>query len=286
MARIEPGDYVLFHYYHPSRRGRLTYLRRVLEKGDFCCKKGNIPWTDIHNLEYGDEVATHLGVRFFILRPSLADLMIGVRRLTTIAYPKDLGYILLRASIVPGVKVAEVGSGSGALTFVLTRYVQPQGHVYSFERRPEFLELAQKNLAKLNACEAVTFQLRDVAEHGYGIRDIDVCIVDVPEPWTIVPHAAQCLAKGGRWVSISPTTEQLQKTREALDTHGFTRFEAEEIFLREMLIRPQGSRPSERMVSHTVYVVFADLAKPYPNTGKGTTEDQMLDNLPDGDKLT
>jgi len=260
MAGIKPGDYVLFYYYHPARRGRLTYLRRVLEKGIFSCKKGNIPWSEILKRKYGDEVATHLGVRFHLLRPNLADLMIGVRRLTSIAYPKDIGYILLRASITPGTRIAEVGSGSGALTYILSRYVQPSGHIYSFERRSEFLELARKNLAKLNAKGFVTFELRDVAEEGFGIENMDVCVVDVPEPWTIAQHAAKSLLRGGRWVSISPNTEQLQKTRQALESHGFVRLDVQEILLRDMLIRPQGSRPSERMISHTVYIMFADYA--------------------------
>jgi tRNA (adenine57-N1/adenine58-N1)-methyltransferase len=107
----------------------------------------------------------------------------------------------------------------------------------------------------------VTFELRDVEKQGFGIKEADVCVADVPEPWIIVPHAAKILRGGGRWASLSPTTEQLQETRKALEDHGFTRFEACEIILRQMLIRPQGSRPTERAVSHTAYIAFADMGQ-------------------------
>jgi len=275
---IRPDEIVLF--YHNER---LHYLRKTLQRGDFECHKGRIPWEKILQCNYGDVIKTHMGISFTLLQPSLADLMIGVKRRTTIAYPKDVGYMLLRASIAPGVKVAEVGSGSGALTFILARYVQPDGHVYSFERRPEFLNLARANVERLGVEKFATFELRDVEMQGFGVKDMDVCVVDVPEPWGIVPHAAESLVGAGRWVSLSPTTEQLQKTRKALSEHGFTRFEVWEVMMREMLIRPQGARPRERMISHTIYMAFAEIAR----IGKDTKEEeQTVDNSPDSNKLT
>ncbi len=255
MARIKPGDLVLF--YHDAN---LQYLRRVMANGDFQCHKGRLPWQEIYEKEYGSEIKTHMGFKFHLLHPSIADSMMGVKRRTTIAYPKDVGYMLLRASIYPGIKVAEVGSGSGALTSVLAKYVQPHGRVFSFERRPEFSKNSLQNVERLGLAEFVNFDVRDVALQGFGVKDIDVCVVDVPEPWTIAPHAAQALCKGGRWVSLNPSTEQLQETRRALETLGFKRFSVWEIMLREMYIRPQGSRPKERMIGHTVYMAFADYA--------------------------
>lgn len=250
---------MLFYHDH-----RLTYLRKIAERGDFECHKGRIPWAEIAGRQYGDKVVTHLGIEFVLLRPSLADLMLGIRRQTTIAYPKDVGYMLLRASIAPGVRVAEVGSGSGALTSVLARYVQPSGHVYSFERRPEFSELARKNVEDMGLETFVSFEVRDVANQGFGIEDADVCVVDVPEPWSIVEAAKDALGGGGRWVSLSPSTEQLQETRRALEKAGFIRFEVWEVFMRQMYIKPQGSRPRERMISHTAYMFFADMGLAQP----------------------
>lgn len=280
MARIILGDNLLF--YHDER---LSYLRRVQEKGDFECHKGRIPWNTILGMEYGDEVKTHMGVSFMLLKPSIVDLMKGVERRTTIAYPKDAGYMLLRASIIPGTRIAEVGSGSGALTFILASYVKPDGHVFSFERRPEFLEIAKKNAERLKVKDYVTFEIRDVERDGFGVEGIDVCIVDVPEPWTMVPHAVKTLCAGGRWVSLSPTTEQLQETRKALEIAGFVRFEVIEVILREMKIRPQGSRPNERMISHTAYMAFADLPAKTKTLDESSLENDSVDNSSPKDKL-
>lgn len=281
MARIELGDTILF--YHDER---LSYLRKVQEKGDFECHKGRIPWNDIVGAEYGNTVRTHMNFDFALLKPSFADLMKGIERRTTIAYPKDVAYILLRASISQGTKVVEVGSGSGAFTFILAKYVQPDGHVYSFERRPEFLELAKRNCDRLKVSGFVTFKLRDVEREGFDTSDADVCIVDVPEPWNIVPHAATALAPAGRWVSLSPTTEQLQETRKALQKYGFVRFETFEILVREMKIREQGSRPNERMISHTAYLAFADKPGNTTVTAVSSQGDESIDNSFSNDKLT
>lgn len=280
MARINLGDTLLF--FHDER---LSYLKKVQEKGDFECHKGRIPWNTILEKEYGEEVKTHMGVSFLLLKPSMVDLMKGVERRTTIAYPKDAGYMLLRASITPGSRIAEVGSGSGALTFILASYVKPDGHVYSFERRPEFSEIAKKNAERLRVSDYITFGIRDVEREGFGVEDVDVCIVDVPEPWTIVDHAVKALCAGGRWVSLSPTTEQLQETRKYLESAGFVRFEVVEILLREMKIRSQGSRPNERMISHTAYMAFADLPGNLRLAKDISQENKSVDNSSPEDKL-
>ncbi len=280
MAGIKAGDQVVFYL-----NERLSYLRRVQEKGDFECHKGRIPWQMIRGKEYGDVVTTHMGVSFTLLKPSLAELMKGVKRRTTIAYPKDIGYMLLEASIAPGVRLAEVGSGSGALTSILARYVQPLGHVYSFERRPEFMEKALKNVERLGLADYVTFKVRDVALEGFGVKGVEVCVVDVAEPWSIVKAAREALQPGGRWVSLSPTTEQLQETRRALDREGFVRVRVWEILMREMYIRSQGSRPRERMVSHTAYMLFADLGRPDFQDPACESSEETIDFSSGDDKL-
>jgi tRNA (adenine57-N1/adenine58-N1)-methyltransferase len=50
--------------------------------------------------------------------------------------------------------------------------------------------------------------------------------------------------------------EQVQQTVQALRT-GFVRVRCIELLERELLVRDRGTRPRERMVSHTGYLVFA-----------------------------
>jgi len=180
-----------------------------------------------------------------------------VRRTTTILYPKDIGYLIMETGLSEGQRVLEVGTGSGALTLVLARIVGGSGRVYSFERRPEFLENAKKNLEKWGLADRVEFILKDPAEEGFGIRDVHVAFVDVPEPWRMVRPAHEAIMGGGFWASLSPCVEQVLRVVEELEGSRFVAVKTVELLERELLVRPGKTRPRERMVSHTGYLTVA-----------------------------
>jgi len=249
---IQPGDLVLF--YHNER---MAYVIAVPEKGKFSTHRGEIDYTEVLGKNYGDTVKTHLGVDFHLLKPTWSDLTMRVRRTTTIIYPKDAGYLLLRTVIFPGARVIEVGTGSGAFTILLANFVQPTGKVYSYESRSDFSENAQHNLRRVGLDTYVEFICRDVEKEGFMHDQVDAVFLDVPEPWAMVGHAHTALRGGYPLVSISPTVEQIQKTRSVLELEGFTRIEVVEILERELLVRLGRTRPKERMVSHTAYLVSA-----------------------------
>jgi tRNA (adenine57-N1/adenine58-N1)-methyltransferase len=207
-------------------------------------------------LRFGDRIETHKGKSLFVLRPRTPDLSMRVKRTTTIIYPKDAAYILHETGVRSGSKVIEVGTGSGSLTLSLASVVGPYGKVHSFERRPEFTENARKNVERTGLSRRVRFEVRDVEKEGFGMTGADVAILDVPEPWTLVPHAWDALQGGGSLASLSPSVEQVQQTVQALRT-GFVRVRCIELLERELLVRDRGTRPRERMVSHTGYLVFA-----------------------------
>jgi len=218
---------------------------------------GDLNLTGIINQPFGYVGQTHLGRNFYCLKPSTADLMMKVRRTTTIVYPKDLGYLILETAIGPGSRVAELGTGSGALTLVLAKFVAPDGVVFSYERREDFIENAKKNIERAGYAANVEFKCTDVAKQGFGQTDVDAVFIDVPEPWVIVPKAFEALKGGHHLVSWSPNVEQVKSTIEALAAHNFQRIKVKEIIEREMLVRMQGVRPRERGITHTAYLVRA-----------------------------
>ncbi len=211
-------------------------------------------------LNYGDVLSSSKGNQFVVLRPSLADLMKAVRRKTTIIYPKDAGIMLLEAGVGCGSRVGEVGTGSGALTLLLSRMVGPQGQVVSFEIREEFISLALENL-KQSPFDNYRIIKRDVAKEGFSPYSFDALFVDLPEPWDVVPHAKEAIVPAGAWVSLSPNMEQMKKTTMALRDHGFLRIKNFEILRREMVVRSFGVRPKELMHSHTGYITVARRGK-------------------------
>lgn len=236
---------------------RMNYMIRVEEKGKFSTHRGNIEHSQILEHDYGDEVLTHLGFRFALLRPATADLSMRVKRLTTVVYPKDAGLMLLELNVGPGARVIECGSGSGALTTLLAHFVRPAGRVFSYERRPEFSANARQNVRRYGLEEFCEFFVRDPEQEGFAQEGVDAIILDVPEPWTLVEPAWRALAGGNGLATIVPTFEQLRRVTSALQMQGFTRIRCRETLERPMLLRETGIRPADRMVAHTVYVVTA-----------------------------
>jgi tRNA (adenine57-N1/adenine58-N1)-methyltransferase len=229
---------------------------QVQEKGRFSTHRGHIDWSRIAGQLYGGDVRTHLGFLFFLLRPSIADLSLKVKRTTTIVYPKDTGLLLLRTIVYPGARVIECGSGSGGFTCIAASFVRPSGRVYSYERRPEFSANARQNVARYGLAEFCEFFVRDPEQEGFEQSDVDAVFLDMPEPWTLVGPAHRALAGGHVLAAIIPTVEQLRKTVSAMEMQGFARIHVREMLEREMLMRSSGTRPADRMVAHTVYVVL------------------------------
>ena len=218
---------------------------------------GDLNLTSIIGKPFGFVGQTQLGRNFYCLRPGTADLMMKLKRTTTIVYPKDLGYLILETAIGPGSKVIELGTGSGALTMVLAKFVAPDGVVYSYERREDFIENAKRNIERAGYANNVQFTCADVAKEGFQQTEVDAVFIDVPEPWSIVPKAFEALKGGHHLVSWSPNVEQVKQTIDALTAHNFQRIKVKEIIEREILVRMQGVRPRERGRTHTAYLVRA-----------------------------
>jgi tRNA (adenine57-N1/adenine58-N1)-methyltransferase len=183
--------------------------------------------------------------------------MFKVKRKTTIVYPKDLGYLLIETAIGHGSRVIDVGTGSGALAMVLAKFVAPDGVVFSYERREEFIKNAKRNIERAGYLQNIKFYCRDVAVKGFTEQAIDAVFLDVPEPWAIVPKAADALKGGHHLVSWSPNVEQVKRTVDVLRENQFIRVRVSEILEREILVRQQGVRPRERGITHTAYLVRA-----------------------------
>ncbi len=233
------------------------FLVQVVSGLKLSTDHGNLDLGEIIGKPFGLVGKTHLERDFYCLKPSTADLMMKVRRTTTIVYPKDLGYLLLETAVGPGSRVIELGTGSGALTLVLAKLVAPEGVVYSYDRREDFIENAKKNIERVGYAHNVEFSCVDVAEHGFRHTDVDAVFVDVPEPWAIVPKASEALKGGHHLVSWSPNVEQVKRTVETLESHNFKRTKVKEIIERELLVRLQGVRPRERGITHTAYLIRA-----------------------------
>ncbi len=239
------------------------FLVRLTPGQELHTHKGVIRHDDLIGLPWGTQVYSHLGEAFYLLRPSLADLLKETRRNTQIMFPKDIGFVLVSMSIGPGQTVLEAGTGSGALTTALAYAVGPQGRVVSYERRAEMQRLAQKNLRRVGLDDRVTFKLRDIAA-GFDEQNADALFLDVPTPEDYIPQVRAALKPGGFFGSLVPTANQVSRLVEALQTHNFAFIDVCEIMLRYYKPVPERLRPTDRMVAHTGYLIFARPVTPTP----------------------
>ncbi len=253
-------------------RGRKSFFVRLTPGGELHTHKGILRHDDLIGRPWGSRVTSHLGEVFYLMQPSLAEVLRQTRRTTQIMFPKDIGYVLLRLSVGPGQQVIEAGTGSGALTTALAFAVGPTGRVYSYERRPEMQELARRNLRRLGLDDRVTFKQRDIAE-GFDETLADALFLDVPNPEDYLAQARAALKPGGFFGSLVPTTNQVSRLIAALERHGFGFIDVVEILLRYYKAVAERLRPTDRMVAHTGYLIFARPLEEWPAPLGGISEE-------------
>jgi tRNA (adenine57-N1/adenine58-N1)-methyltransferase len=267
---------------HTAQAGDLVFLfsqdyktfQLILKPGSRAhTHRGIVDHDDLIGQPLGRKLRSHTGHAFWVLEPSTYDLVRQAKRTTQIMYPKDIGYLLLRLNVQPGVRVIECGTGSGGLTLALARAVQPNGMIYSYEYRAEIQAIARENLERVGLLPYCTLTVRDAAE-GFDETDVDALFYDLREPWDYLAQAHAALKGGGFFGAILPTANQVAHLLHDLRRSGFAGLEVEELILRPYKAVPARLRPMDRMVAHTGYLAFA--RKVLGEEGQdGTNEDWL-----------
>ena len=252
------GDHALIL----DRKGR-RYLVRLQSSGNYQTHLGNLAHDQLIGEEEGTRVATSRGHVLLAVKPTLADFTRQMPRIATVVYPKDLAAIVTFGDIFPGASVLEAGTGSGAVTIALTRAVGDAGRVVSYDVRADMIERARTNVeAILPAAAQLTVKQGDVYE-GFEEDGLDRVVLDLPEPWHVVPHASRALVPGGIFLSFLPTVLQIHELTQALRAERtFDIIETFEVLLRPWNVGGRSIRPAQRMVSHTGFITTARRCSP------------------------
>lgn len=234
--------------------------------------RGILYHNDIIGQRWGSEIYTHKGSSYYLLQPSLSDILKETKRNTQIMYPKEIGYILVTMGIGPGTRVLEAGTGSGSLTTALAWAVGPQGKVYSYEVRPEMQNLARKNLEKVSLADRVEFKIRDIGL-GFDEENVDALFLDVANAYDYLAQVRRALKPGGYFGTILPTTNQVTRLLSALRQNNFAFVDVCEILIRYWKPVSERFRPTDRMVAHTGFLIFGRpmLAEVKPEQGEERT---------------
>jgi tRNA (adenine57-N1/adenine58-N1)-methyltransferase len=271
-------------------KGRMHQI--VLQPGGtFHTHRGALSHDDLIGAPEGSVVTAVGGTAYVALRPLLADYTLAMKRGAAIIYPKDAAQILSYADIFPGARVLEAGAGSGALSAWMLRAITPEGHLVSFERRPDFAAIARSNVERYYGAvprwwTLVTGDLSakaalDVlgptapgpggaaagagqpAAGGSVARDepgeaFDRVILDMLAPWDCVGDVATALIPGGLLCCYVATTTQLSRVTEEIRAHGgFFEPAAWETMMRGWHLDGLAVRPEHRMIGHTAFLVTA-----------------------------
>ncbi len=223
--------------------------------------RGVLLHDDLIGKQWGTQVFSHLGAAFYLLQPSLADILLDLPRTTQILYPKDIGFILVTMGIGPGQTVLEAGTGSGSMTIALAYAVGPEGRIASYEVRPDMQNLARKNVERVGLASRIDFKLRDI-QQGFDETGADAFFLDVPNPWDYIPQVRSALKPGAFLCCILPTVNQVEDLLLALRRSNFAFVEVCEILLRYYKPEPSRLRPTDRMVAHTGFLIFGRRIEP------------------------
>lgn len=231
----------------------------LAEGQSFHTHKGAIAHDDLIGRPEGVVVMSTGGVPYLALRPLLSDFVLSMPRGAAVIYPKDAAQIVAMADIHPDARVLEAGVGSGALTCSLLRAVGPAGSVQSFERRPDFAEVAESNVTTFFGARPTTWTLTigDLAE-ATEVGTVDRVVLDMLSPWECLPVVAASLRPGGVLCVYVATTTQLSTTVEAVRGHGgFTEPASSETLVRTWHVEGLAVRPDHRMIGHTGFLVVS-----------------------------
>lgn len=235
-----------------DERGKKYILKK---DSDFQSDLGIISQEQLANCEIGDELESHLGHAFKIVKPNINDFIDLMDRHCSILLKKDIGLVLAHTGLGAGCRVVDAGTGAGAIALNFGNVVGEDGRVFTYEIREDFAEIAKNNIEK--------FGIKNIEVKNKNIKDgidednIDLIFLDLPKPFELFEEVYRSLNVGGFLAVYAPYIDQAEISYRIAKKLNFYGVEIIEILERGLDVRPQGVRPKTRMVGHSGYLVFA-----------------------------
>jgi len=235
-----------------DERGKKYLLK---EDREFQTDLGIIKKEQMERATIGDEVITHLGKKYKIIKPTVNDFIDLMDRRCSILIQKDIGVVLAHTGLGAGDRVIDAGTGAGAIALNFGNVVGEKGKVFSYEIREDFAQVAKKNIDDFGITN-IEIKNKDIKQ-GIDEEEIDLVFLDLPKPFEIFEDVYKNLRLGG-WLAVyAPYIQQAEISYKISKKVGFSDIKILETLEREMEVRPQGTRPKTRMVGHSGYLIFS-----------------------------
>ena len=185
-----------------TRQGKKFYAKNLDE--DLHTQYGFIKSSELNKAKEGSLLKSNTNKEFFVFNPYFIDLYKKIKRDAQIIPLKDIGLIITETGINKSSRVLDAGSGSGALACFLATIAK---EVITYEIREDFIEIVKSNIKFLG--------LKNIKVKNIDIynkiedKNIDVIILDLPEPWNALDNCSSALKVGGFLVSYSPSVPQV-----------------------------------------------------------------------------
>jgi len=232
-----------------TRQGRKFFFRG----SDLHTQYGYIKKEELEEAKPGAKVKTNTGREMTVLEPDFIDLYSKIKRSAQIIPLKDIGSIITGTGISNKSTVVDAGAGSGALCCFLAHIVKK---VYTYEIRDDFAEIVSKNIEFLGL-KNIVLKKKSIYD-GIDEKDVDMVMLDLPEPWKVIPHAVKSLKHGGFLISYSPTLPQVSDFVEEIRKNSSMLFlRTTETIEREWEIDGRKIRPRSQAIGHSGFLSFA-----------------------------
>ncbi len=218
---------------------------------DFSTTYGVIAKKDLKKKD-GSKIQTSMHKEFIILTPGFSDTFRRLKKTPQAIMLKDAGIIAAETGIGKESTVLDAGTGSGWLSCYLAHICKK---VVTYDINQEFQDVAKKN-ADILGLTNISFKKGSVYEK-ISEKNMDVIILDLPEPWRALPHAVNAIKIGGWLVSYSPSVPQVQSFCNTARAHEEILLgKTIEIVERSWKVEGDAVHPKSISIGHTAFITF------------------------------
>jgi tRNA (adenine57-N1/adenine58-N1)-methyltransferase len=221
------------------------------ENRDFHCTEGVILKKDLKK-KPGTRLKTSKNKEFILLEPDFIDYYSRIKRLPQIIPRKDIGMIIAGTGINKQSRVVDAGSGSGGLCLFLASLVKES---ITYEISEENIKIVEDNIKYLRL-KNVKIKNKDIYK-GIDEKDVDLIVLDVPEPWNAIKSAEKALKIGGFLVSYSPSIPQVMDFVNTISkSNNFLILKTVEAIERKWEVDERKVRPVSQSIGHSGFLTF------------------------------
>ena len=234
-----------------TKQGKKFYAKNLDE--DLHTQYGFIKKEELKKAKEGSLLKSNTSKEFFIFNPHFIDLYRKIKRDAQIIPLKDIGMIIAETGINKDSKVLDAGSGSGALACFLSSIAK---EVVTYEIREDFIEIVKSNIEFLGL-KNIKIKKNNIYNE-VDDKNIDVAVLDVPEPWKALESCSKALKPGGFLASYSPSVPQVADfVNDVRKNESFVYLKTAEIIEREWEVEERKVRPKSSGIGHSGFLSFA-----------------------------